>query len=192
MCRNEIVKYVFESPELDKMVKSICNIKSFRDDLKQEFLLILLEEKEDRLKKIYNEGKIWNWSYIILRNQWSSSTSPFYKKYRDNKMFDFELDLIVDEKKDRKDVIIAERVEDILKGIHWKDAHLFKLYYYETINEKTGDLMKPYTLRGIEKLHTEKDLKIDHVSIYLSVKKTLQIIKDRLEKEGYKVKKNKK
>lgn len=189
MCRNEIVKYVFESPELDKMVKSICNKKSFRDDLKQEFLLILLEEKEDRLKKIYDEGKIWNWSYIILRNQWSSSTSPFYKKYRDNKMFDFELDWIVDEEKDKKDVIVAERVEEILKGIHWKDAHLFKLYYYETIDEKTGDLMKPYTLRGIEKLHTEKDLKIDHVSVYLSVKKTLKTIKDRLEKEGYKVKK---
>ena len=191
MCRNDIVEYVYRSEELDKMINAICEKRSFRDDLKQEFLLILLEEDGDRLKKIFDDGKIWNWCYVILRNQWSSSTSPFYKKYRSEKFYDYELDWIIDSDIDMKDIEVAERVEQILKSMHWKDQHLFKLYYFETIDEKTGDLMKPYTLRGIEKLHTDKNLKIDHCSVHLSVKQTMSIVKDRLEREGYKIKKKK-
>lgn len=187
MSKNEIVEYVAKNPELNKMINSICSDTRFKDDLKQEFLLILLEEEDKRLIKIYNEGKIWNWCYVILNNQWNSKTSPFYKKYRENKMVDYNTDWIIDEEVDTFDIKIAERVEEILKGIHWYDAHLFKLYYFETICDETGDLKKPYTLRGIEKLHTKKNMKIDHVSVFLSVKKTLKKIVERLKNEGYKI-----
>jgi len=184
MLSNDIVDYVAKNKELDKMLSSICGNKMYIDDLKQEFLLILLEEDGDRLKKIYDEGKIWNWCYVILNNQWNSKTSPFYKKYRKDKMFDYELDWIVDKDVDDYEIKVVERVEDILKGIHWYDAHIFRLYYFERICDETGELKKPLTLRGIEKLHTEKDMKIDHVSVFLSVKKTKKKIFDILKKEG--------
>jgi hypothetical protein len=52
------------------------------DDLVQEILLIVLEYKSDKLEEAYNKGQHLFFIKRIINNQYNSTTSPFFKKYR--------------------------------------------------------------------------------------------------------------
>lgn len=70
----------------EKLVETICkNIgvsPKYMDDLVQEIYLILLEYNQTKLQKIYDNGQLNFFLTRIIKNQWCSNTSPFYKKYR--------------------------------------------------------------------------------------------------------------
>lgn len=70
----------------EKLVETICkNIgvsPKYMDDLVQEIYLILLEYDQVKLKTIVDNGQLNYFLTKIIKNQWCSNTSPFYKKYR--------------------------------------------------------------------------------------------------------------
>lgn len=70
----------------EKLVETICkNIgvsPKYMNDLVQEIYLILLEYNQTKLQKIYDNGQLNFFLTRIIKNQWCSNTSPFYKKYR--------------------------------------------------------------------------------------------------------------
>ena len=70
----------------EKHVETICkNIgvsPKYMDDLVQEIYLILLEYNQTKLQELYDNGQINFFLTRIIKNQWCSNTSPFYKKYR--------------------------------------------------------------------------------------------------------------
>ena len=70
----------------EKLVETICkNIgvsPKYMDDLVQEIYLILLEYNQTKLQEIYDKGQLNFFLTRIIKNQWCSNTSPFYKKYR--------------------------------------------------------------------------------------------------------------
>lgn len=70
----------------EKLVEDICkNIgvsPKYMDDLVQEIYLILLEYDQEKLQAIYDNDQINYFLTRIIKNQWCSTTSPFYRKYR--------------------------------------------------------------------------------------------------------------
>lgn len=54
----------------------------WRDDLMQEVCVILLTLDNERLNEIVEDGKLSAFTTRIVRNQYRSRESAFYRKYR--------------------------------------------------------------------------------------------------------------
>lgn len=82
--RHKIAEEIYVSGWLEKMCKLMCKDDAqLVDDLIQEILLIVLEFKPDsKLEEVYNKGQHLFFIKRIINNQYNSTTSPFYKKYR--------------------------------------------------------------------------------------------------------------
>lgn len=70
----------------EKLVEEICKnlgvSPKYMDDLVQEIYLILLEYNQEKLQSIYDKGQFNFFLTRIIKNQYFSNTSPFFKKYR--------------------------------------------------------------------------------------------------------------
>ena len=70
----------------ERLVEEICKnlgvSPKYMDDLAQEIYLILLEYNQTKLQEIYDKGQLNFFLTRIIKNQYFSNTSPFFKKYR--------------------------------------------------------------------------------------------------------------
>lgn len=70
----------------ERLVEEICKnlgvSPKYMDDLTQEIYLILLEYNQEKLQSIYDKGQFNFFLTRIIKNQYFSKTSPFFKKYR--------------------------------------------------------------------------------------------------------------
>lgn len=70
----------------ERLVEEICKnlgvSPKYMDDLVQEIYLILLEYDQEKLQSIYDKGQFNFFLTRIIKNQYFSKTSPFFKKYR--------------------------------------------------------------------------------------------------------------
>lgn len=70
----------------ERLVEEICKnlgvSPKYMDDLVQEIYLILLEYNQEKLQYIYDKGHFNFFLTRIIKNQYFSKTSPFFKKYR--------------------------------------------------------------------------------------------------------------
>lgn len=82
--KNEIINEIYTTGWLAKHCHSLSSDFSLMEDLMQEIGLIVLEYKGEGLLKAYNEGKHLAFIKMIIRNQYNSKTSPFWKVYRKN------------------------------------------------------------------------------------------------------------
>jgi len=82
--KTEIINYIFNSGWLAKNCYPLSSDKYLIDDLIQEIGLIILEYKGEGLLNAYNEGKHLAFIKQIIRYQYNSKTSPFWKIYRKN------------------------------------------------------------------------------------------------------------
>lgn len=72
--------------DIMKMVKDICRNLGVRqqyfDDLVQEVLMILLEMDYSKVEEMYKNKQLNFFLTRVIKNQYLSTTSPFYKMYR--------------------------------------------------------------------------------------------------------------
>lgn len=78
---NEIIEYIYRHPEICRLIKSVHPI-DLQDDLRQEMALTLLSYDCDKIKSIYDSNGLIGFSIKIITNMAFSSTSRFYKKFR--------------------------------------------------------------------------------------------------------------
>lgn len=185
MSKDMIVDNLYKSKDFNDALVKICPDKRYQEDLKQEFFIILMGKDDIEIQKMFNNKYLMKWSVSVLQNQYHSKTSPFYKKYRRLVESDYDFNQIKVDDEEKIDIDLVSEVEFILDNeIHWFDAHIFKLYYFNTIDKETGDIRKPLSTRKIEELHKFNNLKIDHTSVHKSIKKTLSVVIDKLRKKG--------
>lgn len=67
---------------VEDISKNIGVSPKYFDDFVQEIYLILLEYDQEKLEAIYEKGDINFFLTRVIKNQWCSTTSPFYRKYR--------------------------------------------------------------------------------------------------------------
>ena len=98
MTNKEIVDIYLENGLITRCVDcqfSQIKDKQFKEDFRQDLVIILLEYDNERLNEIHNSNRMNSFiTAILLRNLWSV-TSPYYKKYR--KFMDKASEEITDE-----------------------------------------------------------------------------------------------
>lgn len=146
----------------DKSLNSLAYRLAGEDkkDLIQELALIICEKEDKELKKIAEYFSFWCVRVMInmtgARGNFTKKYSNAYINYEDA-IFDYKQEYDAD-----LDVVI-DAIEDILDGMKWYKRDLFKLYL------ECGSFRK-----------VEKEVGIDHSSVYLTVKEVKQTIKDKL------------
>lgn len=81
---NKIIRELFEEGWLEKHCRAACpNNKALTDDLIQEIALVILEFKDiSLLESLYSRKEHYRFIKRIIYNQYKSTTSPFWYKYR--------------------------------------------------------------------------------------------------------------
>jgi len=183
----ELIRF-YEGETLQSMLEAMCEIKRDADDLKQELILFLLDMDEQKLKRLIENKQLTFYCYGYLRNQYHSSSSEFFKKYR--KLINipepenFLADLF--DENTEEVFILLNKVEHILDTeFDFFTAFLFRKYYFDYYDEKKEKTIKGRSYRSIEREYSlDADFKIDHMYIYNSVTETLKSLKIKLKKEG--------
>lgn len=82
MDRKDIINEIYHSNLLNELFKNMGIKQNDFEDLMQEIFIILLEYDEEKINKMY-ELKQLKWFIIkLIKNQYFSANSPYYKKYK--------------------------------------------------------------------------------------------------------------
>lgn len=172
--KNKVVEDLFSSKKFNNLLTKVVN-KQFRDDIKQEYALHLLEKSEKDLKKI--ESYILYYTYGYFKNQTHSNTSPFYTKFRDfTAELEFEpVDDINDDREDflKKWMQDLEKIDTLLNREHWLDSYLFKLYYFENNSYRQIEKLHKIKYKGVEKHIPYTTIRDRVVAVLKRIKKDL-------------------
>lgn len=81
-----MVTKILDELERENIVRDICinmNVSpNDINDLVQEVYVILLEYRAEKIIELYNNKQLKYFLVGILKRQYHSNTSPFYKKYK--------------------------------------------------------------------------------------------------------------
>lgn len=81
-----MIKKILDEIERENVVRDICmNINvspNDIDDLVQEVYVILLEYKPEKIIELWQNKQLKFFIVGIIKRQYHSKTSPFYKKYK--------------------------------------------------------------------------------------------------------------
>lgn len=81
-----MIKKIIDEIERENIVRDICmNINvspNDIDDLVQEVYVILLEYKPEKIIELWENKQLKFFIVGIIKRQYHSKTSPFYKKYK--------------------------------------------------------------------------------------------------------------
>lgn len=162
--RNQIIEELYNSREFNDCIAKM-EPEHLRDDLKAEVILILLEIDESKLIEIYSKRALNFFTARIIMNQFFSTTSPFYKKYR-QEMSEIN-DRFAYEEMDMEDRATREEMEDRamkeIDNLYWYNSGIVKLY------------MKHGNYRAIQ-----EDTGIPYSSAYKTIQKSFQEIKQKV------------
>lgn len=81
-----MITKILDELERENIIRDMClNMRvspNDIDDLIQEVYVILLDYKADRIIEMYEKKQLKYFIVGILKRQYHSNTSPFYKKYK--------------------------------------------------------------------------------------------------------------
>ena len=81
-----MITKILDELERENIIRDMClNMRvspNDIDDLIQEVYVILLDYKADRIIEMYEKKQLKFFIVGILKRQYHSNTSPFYKKYK--------------------------------------------------------------------------------------------------------------
>jgi len=79
---SEIVDALVKDELVETMAKNLRVDKDFYEDFVQEIYMILLTYDNKKLNEIYQKDQIKYFTARVCINNWQSSTSPFWTKYK--------------------------------------------------------------------------------------------------------------
>lgn len=82
MSNTEIVEQLANDHIIEDICTNLRVTSNYYDDLVQEIYLIVMEYDNDKLNKILEKKQINFWLTRVIKNNWNSNTSPFWKQYR--------------------------------------------------------------------------------------------------------------
>jgi hypothetical protein len=183
--KNKIISDFYTSRKFNETLSKLCKNKDHIDDLKQEVIMILLEKDDNVIIDLAKGNLLLFYTIGIIRNQYHSNTSDFWKKFRNthNEIID---DIYLELSDIDYETLLTSKIEKyLLTEIDWFSAHIFKCYYFTKVDKESGKILKPLSLRKIQDLHRWNGLKIDYNKISKIVKITMEDLKNKLKKDGY-------
>lgn len=80
--KNGIIAEIYSSGILEELFKNMGVKENDIDDLKQEISMILLEYNSTKIIEMYEKKQLKFFLVKVIQNQYFSSNSPYYKKYK--------------------------------------------------------------------------------------------------------------
>jgi len=91
------IQYIGENKIVEEIARNMRVEKDYFDDLCQEVYFILMTGyTEEKLQEAIDKKQINFIITCILKNQWFSKTSPFYRQYKKYKLKSSPIDDIYD------------------------------------------------------------------------------------------------
>lgn len=141
---NDILTYINDNKNVDGWLYTISKRRDLIGDLKQHCLLELSKEDLNKLVRLYKSGDLEKYFIQIVRNQYNSTNSSFFKEYvnsgfwsKDFIVYDdlsqyedsiFESEVIDIEVKNKE---LVKLIEVILTRAHPLKVDLFRMKYFE-------------------------------------------------------------
>lgn len=174
-----IMTYVYKSESLKKYFSARVD-RNYIDDVKSQLYISLLEMKEEKLFKAYDDGYLDALCIRIIKNQYNSDESYFFKEIKNSgfrkttekvdSYDETDYDEIVDyDDLIQEDIKIEEnliQINKILSSLHWYDKTLFDMFVVD----------------GIKAHKISKMTNINTHSIRYSIRKTFNKIREELKK----------
>lgn len=183
--KNLLINF-YEGKRLNDLVNKMCPNKRYVDDLKQELILHLLEKEDVELLRLLQTGEIYFYSYGYLKNQYHSSSSEFFKTYRNYVTFEDGFDQVQIDFDPTYQNLIAKIDKLLDEKVDFFSSFLFRKYYYEWWSDEKEKTIKGRSYRGIERDYSlNDDFKIDHMYVRKIVLNVNKIIEGEL---GVKIK----
>jgi Rps23 Pro-64 3,4-dihydroxylase Tpa1-like proline 4-hydroxylase len=183
MTSKQIINDVANSKEYVKLCKTIA--KDYSDDLFQDLIVILCEYNPEKLEQINTNGHLKWFIVRILKNQFNSATSPFYKTNKEfldrTSQIDFSrIDLIDEEYDSSKDSLIEMCLKELDITNCTKDQYYERMMFKEYIeagscdklSKKTGIYRKSiqYTVKKVkEEIKVKYDISTHNIGAILPV-----------------------
>ena len=169
-----VLIYDVHSEWLHQVAFNFSGNKLTAQDLVQDMFVMLLEMKD--ISKIkYNNTVNLYYLYKTLRSLFLNRYQKHASSHVALPEVEFEADLYSYDKDDNFEAMIRLVNETLQQDIHWFDAMLLDTYLNRTTKEGKS--------HSINSLH--KETKISTSSIWTSLKNTREIVRTKLEKQGY-------
>lgn len=205
--RDKILTDLFKSKEFNDCISKM-KPEHLQDDLKGEVLLILCEMEEGKLMDLHYKGVLRFYTVRTILNLIQSTTSPFYKKFRNPVIDIYGSDTeggFENSKRDRLDrcegvgyneIKTLTAIDEVLSRLNEIDKVFLDGYFDERLyDEKKNELrlMEVFNLFWYDKemillyldhgnyRAIQKETKIDHVSAYKSIKKAIKQIDEAVD-----------
>ena len=120
---------------------------NYIDDFTQEIYTIILEMKSEKIKDIIDKKYDKYFIVKLIKNQWFSSTSSFYYKYKKNKFEEYNENDIKDSVE--YDESNIEEIEEIINSLYWYERNIYCMYYKLFEYNKTDGRLRD--------IHCDKD-----------------------------------
>ena len=177
MTKDEIITEMYTDPIYNEILFKFSG-KKYYEDLRQEIYLILLDKDEDLIVKAYEDKKLKYYFIRIILNQAKSSTSPFYKKFKDKMVntmdneeeFEYKVNEQIDEPTIQFDII---KYCNKHKLLNWYQNEILTMYYKLDSNPIDDEKI---TMRKIEESYG-----ISHNSIYWTLNKIKRKIREHIK-----------
>jgi len=193
--KDKLITDLYNSDRLNQIIANITKGDPLAEDLKSELFYILCSMPYEKLKAAEEEGYLIFLCVNILKKQYNSSTSPFHRKYRTR------TSELIDDIEDAEDnsyieyeQMILKEVNSFLESIDYTDRELFKIYYkmgeYDRwigskrdtkCTKNISSSRKIERKLAIQAIKGQKRVTIDHSTIALSIKRTLEKLKEHFK-----------
>lgn len=79
---NKVVNELYNEGVIEELCTNMGVNPLYKDDLIQEIYMILLEYNKDKIVEMYEKKQLKFFIVRIIKNQYNSCNSPFFKKYK--------------------------------------------------------------------------------------------------------------
>lgn len=183
---NEFITTKYKS--LYEIALTLTHNKEQSVDLLHHVLDDLLQKDDKTLERILNDYNIFIYVYVSIMNQYKSTTSTFYKQFRQNNILLNEDVEDINEYDIEKDEKVNEIRKYVAENCDWYDAKLWEAFYFYTDNltPKQRSKIDNKEYRKLENMsfrHLQDITKINYVSIHITIDKVNNKIKKQYGKD---------
>ena len=193
--KNKLITDLYNNEKLNQAINNITKGDPLAEDLKSELFYILCGMPYEKLQAAEEDGYLLFLCINILKKQYNSSTSPFHKKYRTKTSeLVYEVEDDVDTSYLDYEAEVIQEINKFLETLAYTDRELFKIYYkmgeYDrwigskrdtNCTKNISSSRKIERKLAIQSIKGQKRVTIDHSTIALSVKNTLEKLKKHFE-----------
>lgn len=193
--KDKLITELYKSPKIEEVLNNITKGDPLKEDLKSELFFIIAKMPYAKLKAAEEGNYLIYLCINILKKQYNSSTSPFHRKYRVETQELQEFNVAEEESNELEfEEAVLTKVRAFLNTLSYTDRELFKIYYkmdeYDrwigekrdtTCTKNISSSRKIERKLAINNLKGQKRLTIDHSTIAVSVKKTLESLREHLK-----------